>query len=155
VLLNFNLYFTCEISVSHGGDYEVYSLLRWLHGATSQMTLNFDILLNFDLILNCFNYRTLYFRRWHLYALFIIDFFKIKINFPSIADTWHSCETRQIREFSAFSVTRALTTFLQLDAQMLRMAYADFWASSAKTVSPLRTFYWCGKLLKTDYPKLV
>jgi hypothetical protein len=47
----------------------------------------FDILGNYDLILNCLSSRTLYSRRRHLDALFLINVSNGKINSHSIMDT--------------------------------------------------------------------
>jgi hypothetical protein len=64
---------------------------------------------NYDLILNCLNFRTLYSRRRHLDALFLINIFKSKINCHSIMDTVGiRVSTRQIRDFSTFSVSSPL-----------------------------------------------
>jgi len=70
--------------------------------------LQLDILRNDDSILNSLNFRTLNYQR-HLDALFLINVFKGKINCHSILDTVGiRAPTRQIREFSTFSVSSAL-----------------------------------------------
>jgi hypothetical protein len=67
-----------------------------------------DILHNYYLILNSLNIRILHSRR-HLNALFLMIAFKGKINCHSILDTVGiSVPTRQIREFSTFSMSSAL-----------------------------------------------
>jgi hypothetical protein len=64
---------------------------------------------NYNSILNSLNFRTLNSRRRHLDALFLINVFKGKINCPSILDSVGiRVPTRQIREFSTFSVSNAL-----------------------------------------------
>jgi hypothetical protein len=61
------------------------------------------------LILNCLNFRTLHSRRNHLDSLFLINIFKSKINCHSVMDTVGiRVPTRQIRDFSTFSVSSAL-----------------------------------------------
>jgi hypothetical protein len=68
-----------------------------------------DFLRNYISILNYLNFRTLHSRRRHIDALFLINVFKGKINCPSILDTVGICvPTRQVREFSTFSVTSSL-----------------------------------------------
>jgi hypothetical protein len=68
-----------------------------------------DFLRNYNSILNCLNFRTLHSRRRRLHALFLINIFKAKINYPSILDSVGiRVSTRQIREFSTFSVSSAL-----------------------------------------------
>jgi hypothetical protein len=68
-----------------------------------------DFLRNYNSILTSLNFRTLHSRRRHLDALFLINVFKGKINCPSILDTVGiRVPTRQIREFSTFSVSSAL-----------------------------------------------
>jgi hypothetical protein len=47
----------------------------------------FGMLRSYDLILSHLNFRTLYSRRRHLNALFLIDVFKGKINCHSVMDT--------------------------------------------------------------------
>jgi hypothetical protein len=62
---------------------------------------------NYNSILNSLNFRTLHSRRRHLDYLFLINVFKI--NCPSILDSvGFRVSTRQIREFSIFSVSSAL-----------------------------------------------
>jgi hypothetical protein len=69
----------------------------------------FGMLRNHDLILSHLNFSMLYSRRQHLDALFRINIFKGKINCHSIIDTVGiRVPTRQIREFSTFSVSSAL-----------------------------------------------
>jgi hypothetical protein len=69
----------------------------------------FCMLRNYDLIPSHLNFRTLYSRRRHLNALFLINVFEGKINCHSIMDTVGiRVPTRQIREFSTFSVSSAL-----------------------------------------------
>jgi hypothetical protein len=69
----------------------------------------FGFLRNCDSILSHLNFRTLYSRRRHLDALFLINVFKGKINYQSIMDTVGiRVPTRQIREISTFSVSSAL-----------------------------------------------
>jgi hypothetical protein len=69
----------------------------------------FDILRNYDLILSRLHFRTLYSRRRHLHDLFLINIFKGKINCHSNMDTVGiRVLTRQVREFSTFSVSSAL-----------------------------------------------
>jgi hypothetical protein len=71
--------------------------------------LQFVIPRKYDLILNCLNFRTLHSRRRHLDALFLINIFKSKMNCHSIMDTVGiRVPTRQIRDFSTFSVSSAL-----------------------------------------------
>jgi hypothetical protein len=73
------------------------------------LLLQADFLRNYKSILNYLNFRTLYSRRRHLHALFIINVFKGKLNCPSILDSVGiRVPTRQIREFSTFSVSSAL-----------------------------------------------
>jgi hypothetical protein len=68
-----------------------------------------DVLLNYNSTLNTSSFRTLHSRRRYLDALFLINVFKGKINCPSIFDTAGiRLPTRQIREFSTFSVSSAL-----------------------------------------------
>jgi hypothetical protein len=68
-----------------------------------------DILRNCNSIYIFLNFRTLHSRRRHLDALFLINVFKGKINCPSILDTVGiRVPTRQIKEFSTFSVSIAL-----------------------------------------------
>lgn len=50
---------------------------------------HFDILCNYDFVLNRLNFRTLCSR--HLDALFLINVFKGKINFPTNINTSYSC----------------------------------------------------------------
>jgi hypothetical protein len=51
------------------------------------VVVDIDILHNYDLILNFLKFRTLYSRRQHLNALFLIKVFKGKITCHSITDT--------------------------------------------------------------------
>jgi hypothetical protein len=70
--------------------------------------LQADFLRNYNSVLNSLNFRTLHSRR-HLDALFLINVFKGKINCRSILDSVGiRVPTRQIREFSTFSVSSAL-----------------------------------------------
>jgi hypothetical protein len=69
---------------------------------------HFDILPNYYFILNCWNFRTLNFRR-HLDALFPVYIFEGEINCHSIMDTVGIRVLRRlIREFSTFSMSSAL-----------------------------------------------
>jgi hypothetical protein len=71
--------------------------------------IDFLYLRSYGLILNYSDFRTLYSRRRHLDALFLINVFKGKINCHSITVTVGiRMPTRQIREFSTFSVNNAL-----------------------------------------------
>jgi hypothetical protein len=57
--------------------------------------------------------------------------------------------TRQIRDFSTFSVSSALRHIvLQLGVLVLQMTYVDFCIYLAKTRSPLRTFSVLGKVTR-------
>jgi hypothetical protein len=69
----------------------------------------FDILLKCDLILRFLNFKTLYSRR-HPVALFLIIAFKGKINCCfTMGTVGIRAPVRQIREFSTFSVSKALS----------------------------------------------
>jgi hypothetical protein len=65
------------------------------------------LFLNYESILNSLNFRRIYSR--YTDVMFLINVFKGKINSHSIVDTVDiRVPTRQIREFSTFSVSRAL-----------------------------------------------
>jgi hypothetical protein len=67
------------------------------------------IIIIINLILNSLKFRTHHSRQRHLDTLFLINVFKGKINCPSILGTVGiRVLTRQIREFSTFSVSSAL-----------------------------------------------
>jgi hypothetical protein len=71
--------------------------------------VQFGMLHSYNLILSGLNFRTLYSRRSCLNALFLISVFKGKFNCHPIVDTISIHKpTRQIREFSIFSVSSAL-----------------------------------------------
>jgi hypothetical protein len=62
----------------------------------------------YELILSTLNVRTLYSRRRHLDALFLVNVFKGKINCNSIMDAVGlRVPARQVREFCTFSVNSA------------------------------------------------
>jgi hypothetical protein len=74
------------------------------------LSFQFYILHDYDLMLSRLNFRTLYSRRRHLDALFLINVFKGKINCHFTMDTVGlRVPSRQIREFSTFNVSSALT----------------------------------------------
>jgi hypothetical protein len=58
--------------------------------------------------------------------------------------------TRQIRDFSTFSVSSALrhSPSVRYASTVLQMTYVDFWIYLAKTLSPLRTLSVLGKVTR-------
>jgi hypothetical protein len=97
----------------------------------------FGIFRNYNLILSRLNFRTLYSRRRHLDALFLINAFKGKINCHSIMDTIGiRVSTRQIRVFLTFTVSGALR---HSPSATCVIAANDICRFLTKTLSPLRT----------------
>jgi hypothetical protein len=102
---------------------------------------------NYDLILNCINFRTLYSRRRHLHALFLINVFKGKINCHSIIDTVGiRVPIRQIRDFSTFNVNSALRHSPSARCASAANDICRFLDIFGKDMSPLRTLSVLGKV---------
>jgi hypothetical protein len=94
------------------------------------------------IIIKLLNFRALYSKYRHLNALrvFLINVFKSIINFHSIMDTVGiRMSTRQIREFSTFSVSKVLRNSPSARCVIPSCDIRRFSRYLAKTMSPLRT----------------
>jgi hypothetical protein len=112
LLLLLLLMLTCTVVFVLGCNWPFLAVVKHVN---KQIELNLIIIcviivfFNYDLILSYLNFRTLYSRRRHLDALFLINVLKGKINRHSIMTTVGiRVPTRQIREFSTFSESSAL-----------------------------------------------
>jgi hypothetical protein len=81
------------------------NILRKFVNLFSNRFIQSNCLRNYKLILNYLHLKTLYSRRRHLDALFLVNVFKKKINCYSIMDTVGlHMPPKQIRDFSTFRV---------------------------------------------------
>jgi hypothetical protein len=92
------------------GSIKIENIQRKFPNLGHYRYFQFSILRNYDLIPSHLNFRKFFSNRRHLDALFLINVFKGKINCHYyIMDTVGiRVPTKQIREFSTFSVSSAL-----------------------------------------------